>query len=512
MLPLAVHAQTQTIALLEDFEDATVEYVTSDGEFSDGTADFFTRTDGSNVSTSYEVTGADGSFYFAAQDINGEGGPDAQSITFGGIDITGLSALSFSALFAEDDDFPNEDYDEPDYVRVYVSIDGAPETQIFGIENNGDTFNSPPFVDTDLDGTGDGTEITESFSPFSAAIAGTGSTLDLRIEISLDSGDEDIAIDNVAIQGMASNLPPEIIAAPAGPLTVHTGDPIDFTVEFTPPEADQTIADVTSTDVDGIVCGVTLGAPGAVTTVQCTGSIATPGSYAVDIAATDDGSPPLTTSTTVEIMVAPPPQCDVPTLADNIVDETARTISNTISDQDGIAGFTFSTLNNFTVASIAPMAGFTRSGDTWTWTGGGPAPTSVDFTLQAGPNGEALYFLVVTDACTDPGPNTTDFDPPFDLGPDAALAFGLADSYPNPTRGSATVSFSLGETSPVTLAVYDVMGRKVATLVDGAVKAGQHEVRWSGRSADGSAVASGVYLLRLEAGDRVATRRLTVVK
>jgi hypothetical protein len=205
-------------------------------------------------------------------------------------------------------------------------------------------------------------------------------------------------------------------------------------------------------------------------------------------------------------------ECDVPTLADNIVDEAARTVSNTISDQDGIAGFTFSTLDNFTVASIAPMMGFTRSGDTWTWTGGGPAPTSVDFTLQAGPNGEALYFLVVTDACADPGPNTTDFDPPFDLGISPDLTFALDGSYPNPTRGSATVSFSLGEASPVTLAVYDVMGRKVATLVDAPVEAGQHEVRWNGRSADGSAVASGVYLLRLEAGDQVATRRLTVVK
>ena len=216
------------------------------------------------------------------------------------------------------------------------------------------------------------------------------------------------------------------------------------------------------------------------------------------------GTIPVTASCTGE--------CDVPTLGDNIVDEAARTVSNTISDQDGIESFTFSTLNNFTVASIAPMAGYTRSGDTWTWTDSGPAPTSVDFTLQAGPSGEALYFLEVTDGCTDPGPNTTDFDPPFDLGPSSDLAFALDGSYPNPTRGAATVRFALDETAPVQLAVYDVMGRKVAMLVDGPVAAGEHEVRWNGRSADGRSVASGVYLLRLEAGDRVATRRLTVVK
>jgi flagellar hook assembly protein FlgD len=66
--------------------------------------------------------------------------------------------------------------------------------------------------------------------------------------------------------------------------------------------------------------------------------------------------------------------------------------------------------------------------------------------------------------------------------------------------------------APVQLSVYDVMGRKVATLVDGPVAAGEHEVRWDGHSSGGHAVASGVYLLRLEAGDQVATRRLTVVK
>jgi flagellar hook assembly protein FlgD len=74
------------------------------------------------------------------------------------------------------------------------------------------------------------------------------------------------------------------------------------------------------------------------------------------------------------------------------------------------------------------------------------------------------------------------------------------------------VGFTLPAATDVRLAVYDVMGRKVATLIDQAMDAGQHEVRWTGRSAEGQAVASGVYLIRLEADERVATRRLTVVK
>jgi flagellar hook assembly protein FlgD len=74
------------------------------------------------------------------------------------------------------------------------------------------------------------------------------------------------------------------------------------------------------------------------------------------------------------------------------------------------------------------------------------------------------------------------------------------------------VRFALDETARAQLSVYDVMGRKVATLVDAPVPAGEHTVRWNGRAADGSTVASGVYLLRLQAGERVATRRLTVVR
>ncbi|MEP0549061.1 MAG: lamin tail domain-containing protein [Rhodothermales bacterium] len=190
-----------TSALFEDFEDADVTYTPSTAEFSDGGTDFFTRTDGSGIATSYVVTGFNGASYFAAQDIDGEGATLPVSLVFSGIDIAGLTDLTFSARFAEDDDGTNEDWDEPDYVRVFASIDGGTFVQVFGIENNGNTFNSAPFVDTNLDGTGEGAEITSAFAEFSAAIAGAGSTLDLRIEFSLDSGDEDIAIDDVTVTG-----------------------------------------------------------------------------------------------------------------------------------------------------------------------------------------------------------------------------------------------------------------------------------------------------------------------
>ncbi len=334
----------------------------------------------------------------------------------------------------------------------------------------------------------------------------------ILVETSNPSFDDNIFFAAFIIRGTAAVVGEGIVLGPTNATnpvgTDHTvtatvqdddGNPITGrTVDF----------EVTAGPNSGLMASATTDAGGEAT---FTWSSSAAGTDIVVASTVDSEGEPLVSNEAQKTWVTES-ECDIPTLAENMVDEAARTVSNTISDQDGIDSFTFSTLNNFTVASIAPMAGYTRSGDTWTWTDMGPAPTSVDFTLQAGPSGEALYFLEVTDACADPGPNTTDFDPPFDLGISPDLAFALDGSYPNPTGGAATVRFALDETARAQLSVYDVMGRKVATLVDAPVPAGEHEVRWNGRAADGSTVASGVYLLRLQAGERVATRRLTVVR
>lgn len=94
------------------------------------------------------------------------------------------------------------------------------------------------------------------------------------------------------------------------------------------------------------------------------------------------------------------------------------------------------------------------------------------------------------------------------VGPGAEpLAFALEAAYPNPAAVRATVPFTLSEGSHAVLTVWDLLGREVLRLVDGPVEAGRHaaEIEIGG-------LASGVYLLRLEAGASRATRRLTVVR
>ena len=177
-------------------------YRTSVSEFTDGSGDFFARTDGSTIGSFYEVFGASGSFYFSAMDLDGEGGPAEVVLEIAGIDISGFTDLDFSILLAEDDDGTNEDYDDADYVLIEYQIDdGGFENLLAVAAETGTIFNGVPRIDTDFDGEGDGAEITATFAEFTSAIAGTGALLDVRITYTLDSGDEDLSIDDIVISG-----------------------------------------------------------------------------------------------------------------------------------------------------------------------------------------------------------------------------------------------------------------------------------------------------------------------
>jgi len=88
-----------------------------------------------------------------------------------------------------------------------------------------------------------------------------------------------------------------------------------------------------------------------------------------------------------------------------------------------------------------------------------------------------------------------------------AEAFMLQSAFPNPFRAATTVRFTLPDAADVTLAVYDVLGRRVATLEDGTLAAGDHEATF-----DAAGLPSGVYLVRLDAGSRHATERVVHVR
>jgi hypothetical protein len=85
--------------------------------------------------------------------------------------------------------------------------------------------------------------------------------------------------------------------------------------------------------------------------------------------------------------------------------------------------------------------------------------------------------------------------------------FELLQNYPNPFNPTTAISYQLSANGSVTLKVFDVLGREIATLVRGELQAGTYET-----SFDASRLSSGVYLYELRAGSFVQTRRMVLMK
>jgi subtilisin-like proprotein convertase family protein len=90
--------------------------------------------------------------------------------------------------------------------------------------------------------------------------------------------------------------------------------------------------------------------------------------------------------------------------------------------------------------------------------------------------------------------------------------FAAYDNYPNPFNPMTTIKFDIPAAGKVDLRVYDVAGRLVRTLVNAELPAAQHSVVWDGTDNTGRRQASGVYYYRLVTDDRVATRKMMLVK
>ncbi len=95
----------------------------------------------------------------------------------------------------------------------------------------------------------------------------------------------------------------------------------------------------------------------------------------------------------------------------------------------------------------------------------------------------------------------------------AAASFHLRSPAPNPARGPMEIRFELPAARVVTAEVWGIDGRRVATLALGvAFSAGPASLRWDGRGPNGEMVPSGVYFIRVAAGDEAVTRRALIVR
>lgn len=83
----------------------------------------------------------------------------------------------------------------------------------------------------------------------------------------------------------------------------------------------------------------------------------------------------------------------------------------------------------------------------------------------------------------------------------------LEQNYPTPFGTATTISFELAAPGRAVLTVYDLAGRRVATLLDREMPAGPHSVQWDGRGTGGARLASGMYVYQLEAGGRTTAKQ-----
>jgi len=208
---LTVEAGAQITVLNETFDDAS-GFTLSTGFFSDGDSDFFGLTGGTpNFGTGaaptglQPFTGATDSF-LVGEDLDGEGASLPIIVTWASLDISGLTALNFTGDFGAS----TSSIDSTDDLLVEFQIDGGGFTSLldFDFLPNGSSFNSSFTL---AGGTSPADDLGLALQSFSSSIAGTGSTLDLRLTVDLGAGNEEFAVDNFIVQGVAAVPEPSTI-------------------------------------------------------------------------------------------------------------------------------------------------------------------------------------------------------------------------------------------------------------------------------------------------------------
>jgi hypothetical protein len=169
---------------------------------------------------------------------------------------------------------------------------------------------------------------------------------------------------------------------------------------------------------------------------------------------------------------------------------TGTATYNTTGETNGVH-LSSSDLDNGTFSWTAPAGG---TGDVTLYIAGHQGSAS-------GPNTE--ISLVATEFATGVSDDGTSVIPDH---------FSLGNNYPNPFNPTTAIAFNLPLRSHVTIDVFNLLGRRVATLTDEDYSAGNHTVTWDGTSSDGHTVSTGIYMYRIEAGDFVQTKKMLLLK
>ncbi|NQV49608.1 MAG: SBBP repeat-containing protein [Candidatus Marinimicrobia bacterium] len=174
-----------------------------------------------------------------------------------------------------------------------------------------------------------------------------------------------------------------------------------------------------------------------------------------------------------------------------------------------LGSYDFTTLKYDQFGEVVWTEEYSGSGYSWD----DPADLVVDFRGTLWVTGTSHYFMlgdydwsnVLTLQYLQP-------QYPVSVSPTLPEAFKLNQNYPNPFNPRTILSFDIPEQSSVRLAVYDILGKEIALLIDGELAPGRYTLNWEGLNQEGHVVAAGVYFCRLNTGGFSQSMKMLYLK
>ena len=132
---------------------------------------------------------------------------------------------------------------------------------------------------------------------------------------------------------------------------------------------------------------------------------------------------------------------------------------------------------------------------------------TVDVSYGRFPNGSDTWQQM------NPTPGTSNTEELFSMDSNTIPnSYRLYPAYPNPFNPETTIRYDLPEQTFVGITIYDVLGRKVRTIVNEQQDSGQRSIIWNAKDKNGQPVSAGIYLYQIQAGDFVQTKKLILIK
>lgn len=302
------------------------------------------------------------------------------------------------------------------------------------------------------------------------------------------------------------NHAPVCTITPATSFIITEGDALTFEVTGTDPDP----GDVLSLNLftgNVLPPGATMtpslpitGGSGLSSTFNWTPLYGQAGIYLLKYIVTDSSGLSAFNSVDIDVQQAPPdttsPSCELT----NINPGPPFTIEVTVQDtESGLNEINVLVSNNATV-TVPPFTIGTRE----------PVVVIAEKINQGN---SATVVLEIKDVVG----NTTQCDPVYQtISAIIPEGFALEQNFPNPFNPTTSIHFDVaagnGGAVNVSLKIYDITGREVKTLVDDAMQPGKYSVEWDATNNRGNAVAGGIYLYRMVAGDFVSTKKFVLLK